>query len=79
MIRKWFASGALKTNKQDTTTTPGPAQPLFPEREEEEHEDEVLFREKAYDHEEDEGVIYEESEAEMTEEMVLKKPEMEML
>ena len=79
-IRKWFASGALKTNKQDTTATPGPAQPLFPESEEEEDEDEVLFREKEDDHEEDKGVTsdYDESEAEMTEEMVLKKLEKEL-
>ena len=55
-------------DQEDTTATPEPAQPLFPEREEEEDED---------DHEEDERVIsdYDESAAEMTEEMVLKKLE----
>lgn len=65
----------------ETTAAPGPAQPLFPEREEEKDEDEVLFREKADDHKEDEGVIsdYDETEAEMTEEMVLKKLEKELL
>ena len=35
-IRECFVIAALKTNKQDTTATPGRAQPLFPEREEEE-------------------------------------------
>ena len=43
---------------------------------EEEEEDEVLFREKADDDGEDEGVISDyESEAEMSEEMVLEKLE----
>ena len=66
---------------KDQEDTTGPAQPLFPEREEEKDEDEVLFREKADDHKEDEGVIsdYDETEAEMTEEMVLKKLEKELL
>lgn len=41
---------------KDTTATPGPAQPLLPEREEED-QGEVLFREKADDNDEDEGVI----------------------
>ena len=64
----------------DTTATPGPAQPLLPELTEEEDEDEVLFREKADDNDEDEGVISDyESEAEMSEEMVLKKLEKELL
>ena len=35
--------------EEDATATPGPSQPLFPELEEEEDEDEVLFREKADD------------------------------
>ena len=43
--------------EEDATATPGPSQPLFPELEEEEDEDEVLFREKADDDGEDEGVI----------------------
>ena len=43
--------------EEDATATPGPSQPLFPELEEEEDEDEVLFREKADDNGEDEGVI----------------------
>ena len=38
---------------QDATATPGPSQPLLPELEEEEDEDEVLFREKADDDGED--------------------------
>ena len=60
---------------EDATATPGPSQPLFPELEEEE-EDEVLFREKADDDGEDEGVISDyESKAEMSEEMVLEKLE----
>ena len=59
---------------EDTTATPGPAQPLLPELEEEEDVEEVLFREKADDDDEDEEVISDyESEAEMSEEMVLKK------
>ena len=63
MIRKWCI--------EDATATPGPSQPLFPELEEE--EDEVLFREKADDDGEDEGVTSDyESEAE---EMVLEKLE----
>lgn len=62
--------------EEDATATPGPSQPLFPELEEEEDEDEVLFREKADDDGEDEGVISDyESEAEMSEEMVLDKLE----
>lgn len=62
--------------EEDATATPGPSQPLFPELEEEEDEDEVLFREKADDDGEDEGVISDyESEAEMLEEMVLDKLE----
>ena len=66
MICKWCI--------EDATATPGPSQPLFPELEEE--EDEVLFREKADDNGEDEGVISDyESEAEMSEEMVLEKLE----
>ena len=67
--------------KKKISATPWPAQPLFPEHEEEEDQDEALFREKADDHEEDEGVIsdYDESEAEMTEEMVLKRLEKELL
>ena len=53
-----------------------PSQPLFPELEEEEDKDEVLFREKADDDGEDEGVISDyEAEAEMSEEMVLDKLE----
>ena len=60
--------------------TPGPSQPLLPELEEEEDEDEVLFREKADDDGEDEGVISDyESEAEMSEEMVLEKLEKYLL
>ena len=62
--------------EEDATATPGPSQPLFPELEEEEDEDEVLFRETADDDGEDEGVISDyESEAEMSEEMVLDKLE----
>ena len=64
----------------DTTATPGPAQTLLPELEEEEDEDEVLFGQKADDNDEDEGVISDyELEAEMSEEMVLKKLEEELL
>ena len=64
----------------DTTATPGSAQTLLPELEEEEDEDEVLFGEKADDNDEDEGVISDyESEAEMSEEVVLKKLEEELL
>ena len=60
--------------EEDATATPGPSQPLLPELEEEEDEDEVLFREKADDDGDDEGVISDyESEAEMSEEMVLEK------
>ena len=60
--------------EEDATATPGPSQPLFPKLEEE--EDEVLFREKADDDGEDEGVISDyESAAEMSEEMVLDKLE----
>ena len=59
MICKWCI--------EDATATPGPSQPLFTELEEE--EDEVLFREKADDDGEDEGVISDyESEVEMSEE-----------
>ena len=62
--------------EEDATATPGPSQPLFPKLEEEEDEDEVLFREKADDDGDDEGVISDyESEAEMSEEMVLDKLE----
>ena len=62
--------------EEDATATPGPSQPLFPKLEEEEDEDEVLFREKADDDGEDEGVISDyESAAEMSEEMVLDKLE----
>lgn len=62
--------------EEDATATPGPSQPLFPELEEEEDEDEVLFREKADDDGGDEGVISDyESEAEMSQEMVLDKLE----
>ena len=65
---------------EDITATPGPAQPLLPELEEEEDEEEVLFREKVDDDDEDEEVISDyESEAEMSEEMVLKKLEIELL
>ena len=61
--------------EEDATATPGQSQPLFSELEEED-EDEVLFREKADDDGEDEGVISDyESEAEMSEEMVLEKLE----
>ena len=60
--------------EEDVTATPGPSQPLFLELEEE--EDEVLFREKADDDGEDEGVISDyECKAEMSEEMVLEKLE----
>ena len=80
-IREWFVSGALKTNKQDTTATPGPAQPLFPEREEEEGwwGWSSIQREGGWPLHE--GVIsdYDESKAEMTEETVLKKLEKELL
>ena len=64
--------------EEDATATPGPSQPLFPklEEEEDEDEDEVLFREKADEDGEDEGVISDyESEAEMSEEMMLDKLE----
>lgn len=62
--------------EEDATATPGSSQPLFPELEEEEDKDEVLFREKADDDGEDEGVISDyEAEAEMSEEMVLDKLE----
>ncbi|KAJ7394703.1 hypothetical protein OS493_000529 [Desmophyllum pertusum] len=56
---------------EDTTAaTLGPAQLLFPEVEEEEVEDEVLFRDKEDDNDEDEGMISNyESDAEMTGEM----------
>lgn len=65
-----------KKNEKNPKAAPGPSQPLFPELEEEEDEDEVLFREKADDDGEDEGVILDyESEAEMSEEMVLDKVE----
>ena len=43
--------------EEDATATPEPSQPLFPKLEEGEDEDEVLFREKADDDGEDEGVI----------------------
>ena len=43
--------------EEDATATPGPSQPLFPELEEEEDEDEVLFREKVDDNGEDKGII----------------------
>ena len=48
-IREWFVSGALKTNKQDTTATPRPAQPLLNVRKRKADEDEVLVREKVDD------------------------------
>ena len=80
-IREWFVSDALKKNKQDTTATLGPAQPLFPEREEEEGwwGWSSIQREGGWSLHE--GVIsdYDESEAEMTEETVLKKLEKELL
>ena len=65
---------------EDTTATPGPAQTLLRELEEEDDEDAVLFREKAVGNDEDKGVISDyKSEAEMSEEMVLKKLETKLL
>ena len=65
---------------EDTTATPGSAQPLLPELEEEEDEDEVLFREKADGNGKDKGVISDyKSAADMSEEMVLEKLEKELL
>lgn len=59
----------------DTTVTPGPAQLLLPEFEEEEDEQDVLFKDNTDDKDADEGMVsdYESDTDCLTEEMVLEK------